>query len=227
MTLAFTVCVFITLISLGNWQLRRLEWKQDLVADIEARAFAEPVPAPESPVPQYTRLKLEGLFQHDLSLRIKAVTDLGPGSWLMTPLQSASQTVWVNRGFIPTGIDALEISTPANQQEVVGLARLPVPDGTWLEKNKPQKAKWFSADLPVMSSAAGISAQAAYYLDAEAGSNADAWPRGGMTKLVFRNTHLIYAITWYTMALLLLAGVAYILWDGWRNSRLDRKSGPG
>jgi len=34
-----------------------------------------------------------------------------------------------------------------------------------------------------------------------------------MTRLSFRNTHLVYAITWYTMAALFLAGMVLVIRD--------------
>jgi len=38
-------------------------------------------------------------------------------------------------------------------------------------------------------------------------------PVGGLTAIKFRNSHLVYAITWYTLALMTIGG----LWVGLRN----------
>ncbi|MEL6367493.1 MAG: SURF1 family cytochrome oxidase biogenesis protein, partial [Pseudomonadota bacterium] len=45
----------------------------------------------------------------DLSRRVKAVTELGPGYWLMVPLVTREKTVWINRGFLPSGLTDAEI----------------------------------------------------------------------------------------------------------------------
>ena len=42
-------------------------------------------------------------FRHDREARVKAVTDLGPGFWVVTPLEDARGfTVLINRGFVPS-----------------------------------------------------------------------------------------------------------------------------
>jgi surfeit locus 1 family protein len=40
-------------------------------------------------------------------------------------------------------------------------------------------------------------------------------PIGGLTVIAFHNSHLVYAITWYTLALM----VAVAIWLGIRNER--------
>ena len=40
---------FALLIALGNWQMRRLAWKEQLVADVNSRIAASPVEAPGPP----------------------------------------------------------------------------------------------------------------------------------------------------------------------------------
>lgn len=205
---ALLVAVFV---GLGTWQVQRLGWKLDLIEQVEARAYGPPVDAPAGDVPPYTRVTASGVYLNELSLRIKAVTDLGPGVWMMTPLKTDTRSIWINRGFVPTGTSPQELQLQSGPQNVTGLARESVPDGTWLEKNDPAADRWYSADLPVMSEQANLGDVAPYYIDAERRSEEVIWPRGGMTQLRFRNTHLVYAMTWYAMAILLAGAVAYIV----------------
>ena len=93
---------------------------------------------------------------------------------------------------------------------MTGLVRLDQPGGTLLERNQPDTGRWVSADLSEMSRAAGLrQAQTAYFIDSEA-TGAD-WPRGGLTRLTFRNTHLVYALTWYAMAALFFVAMGYVI----------------
>lgn len=201
--------VFLALVALGTWQLQRLAWKLDLIEQVEARAYADPVPAPLGDAPDYLRVTATGTYQHDQSLQIKAVTELGPGFWVMTPLVTPDRTLWVNRGFVPTGLDRAERAAPTGQQTVTGWVRASRPDGTWLEKNDLTADRWYSADIPVMSQQAGVTNAAPYYVDAEGPQTG--WPRGGLTKLTFRNSHLVYAVTWFAMAALFLFGIVYVV----------------
>ena len=177
---------------------------------MQTRAFGDPVPAPQDAAPEYLRVFATGTFAHDQSLRIKAVTEIGPGYWIMTPLVTDGMILWINRGFVPNTLEQGAWERPQGQQRVTGLVRLDQPGGTLLERNQPDTGRWVSADLSEMSRAAGLrQAQTAYFIDSEA-TGAD-WPRGGLTRLTFRNTHLVYALTWYAMAALFFVAMGYVI----------------
>ncbi len=211
--------VFVTMLGLGTWQVRRLAWKLDLIEMVETRAYGAPVAAPNTAGAQeYLRVQITGSFQHDKSLTIKAVTELGPGSWVMTPLTSEQLTVWINRGFVPAGLPQDDWIAPTDPVSVTGLIRLDQPGGTLLEHNEPAMDRWVSADLALMSDHMKINT-APYFIAAEHDASPDSWPRGSLTQLEFRNTHLSYALTWYAMALLFLAAMGFVIWDRWRTNR--------
>ena len=44
--IAFLVLLVAVFLALGTWQVERLSWKLDLIARVEARIHAAPVPAP-------------------------------------------------------------------------------------------------------------------------------------------------------------------------------------
>ena len=53
-------------------------------------------------------------------------------------------------------------------------------------------------------------------------TSTDAWPRGGLTVTSFPNNHLSYLITWYVLALMVLAAAVYV---GRHEYRLRRRAG--
>ena len=89
------------------------------------------------------------------------------------------------------------------------------PEGTLLEKNDPETGRWYARDVVALSTDAGLSDIAPYFLDQN--SDSSEWPRAGLTHVAFRNPHLSYALTWYSMALL-LAGAF-----GWQIFRRNQK----
>jgi surfeit locus 1 family protein len=217
--LVLAAVMFVSMIALGNWQMRRLAWKLDLIESVETRAYGDPVTAPRGTAPEYLRVIATGTFAHELSLRVKAVTDLGPGFWIMTPLRTETSVIWINRGFVPSSIEQGAWDEPKQPVEVTGLVRLDQPGGTLLERNQPATGRWVSADLNEMSRAAGLeNAQTAYFIDAGRTGTDNTWPRGGMTRLTFRNTHLVYAVTWYAMAALFLVAMGYVIRERLRGS---------
>ncbi|MEM8914654.1 MAG: SURF1 family protein, partial [Pseudomonadota bacterium] len=216
--IVLSAALLVGFVLLGNWQIQRLSWKLDLIEAVDSRAFADPVAPPEGQVTQdghaYLRIALRGQFQHDLSITVKAVTDLGPGYWVMTPLLSGNRYYWINRGFVPT--DKREPdhwTTPSGEIDVVGLLRITEPGGTLLERNDPSANRWYSRDVVALSADVGLAQSATYFIDAEHDGEPASWPRGGLTKVTFRNPHLTYAMTWYAMALLFLAGLVYVVRD--------------
>jgi len=215
--------------ALGVWQVQRLAWKQDLIRQVDARIHAAPVAAPPPDqvvtrqADQYRRVVVSGRFEHAREARVKAVTDLGPGYWVMTPLTTdRGFTVLINRGFVPS-----ERQKPADRAAgqvegpvtVVGLLRLTEPDGGFLRANDPAGDRWFSRDVAGIAKARGVAGPVApYFIDADATPNPGGWPRGGLTVVSFPNSHLIYALTWFGLALMSAAG--FVLF--WREEKRRR-----
>ncbi|NBZ87746.1 SURF1 family protein [Stagnihabitans tardus] len=186
-------------LALGVWQVQRLAWKTALIAEVDMRLASAAVPATEAGAPEYTRLTVKGRYLARQIL-VKAVTEEGQGDWVMTPLTTdQGWTLWVNRGFLP---DGETLPPPPAQAEVTGLARDSQPGGGFLRANDPTADRWFSRDVAAMSAASGVQA-VGWFLDAETGGPL---PVPGLTVVEFRNSHLIYAVTWFALALLLAGG---------------------
>ncbi|MEJ0012214.1 MAG: SURF1 family cytochrome oxidase biogenesis protein [Bauldia sp.] len=104
------------LIGLGVWQVERLAWKENLIAQVSARMTAAPVAAP-GPVSwptldidalEYQPVTVSGKFDnaHEAHVIYTLTSPKGPvggvGYEVMTPLTTdAGWTVYVNRGFVP------------------------------------------------------------------------------------------------------------------------------
>ena len=198
------------LLALGVWQLQRRAWKLDLIARVEQRLAAAPVAPPMRAVSrddEYTRVVARGRWRTG-DTYTQAVTVLGPGFWVLTPLETAQGTVLVNRGFVPAKMRG---KAPApTGSEIRGLLRLSEPGGGFLRTNDPAGDRWFSRDVAAIAAARRVEPVAPYFIDAEA--DGAAWPRGGLTVLRFRNTHLVYALTWFALA-------GMVGWFAWRIAR--------
>ena len=212
-------------VALGCWQVQRLFWKLDLIERVEQRVRAAPVEAPTGPVAaatdEYRHVVLRGRFLHAHETLVQAVTEQGPGWWLVTPLQQADgRSVLVNRGFVTTGSKALA-ARPDGELAVTGLLRLSEPHGGFLRRNDPAANRWFSRDVQAIAAARGLADVAPYFVDADA--SADPWPVAGLTVVSFHNNHLVYALTWFCLAAM-VAGAAWMLRPGGRWSRENAPS---
>jgi surfeit locus 1 family protein len=218
---AVTAVVTLVCLSLGAWQLERLQWKTGLIAERQAAVHAAPVPLPKT-LEQASRLEFhpviaEGEFLNDKELYLGASAPSGgqPGLQVLTPLRLADgRIVIVNRGFIRSELKNPEKRSAgqlAGPVRVTGLLRLPHGKPGWLvPDNRPDLNYWFWVDLPAMEAADGLSDVAPFYIDADATPNPGGWPKGGVTPIDLPNDHLQYAITWFALAA--AAIVVYIVW---------------
>ena len=228
--LALTVCagvVFAIFIALGSWQVKRLFWKLDLIERVEQRVHAPAVDAPgrdhwpqiNATSDEYRHVRISGTFFYQLTVYVQAVTELGSGFWALTPLRGTDgSVVLINRGFVPakaiagTRHDHQDASSEIhNQTIVIGLLRMSEPGGAFLRRNDPAANHWYSRDVQAIAAMRGLTTVAPYFIDADANKepiagepadNAAEHPVGGLTVVAFPNNHLVYAITWYALALM-------------------------
>ncbi len=224
--LAAALVLFSAFVALGTWQIYRRSWKLDLIARVNQRVHAPPVPAPREPEwpgltaanSEYRHVRVSGIFLNDRETLVQATTELGAGYWVLTPLRVSDGTVvLVNRGFVPpehrdrAAHGAAEPTTPA---AVTGLLRMTEPGGAFLRHNDPGTDRWYSRDVQAIATARGLSHVAPYFIDAEGASAPskiaaapNAAPVAGLTVIAFHNSHLVYVITWYTLAVMVIVGM--------------------
>jgi surfeit locus 1 family protein len=218
---------------------------------------------------EYRHVTVTGTFLDVSQTLVQAVTELGAGYWVLTPLRAMDGSiVLVNRGFVPAedrdrvaaagaqlpgatgapagggaGNDGASARTVTlAPKTVIGLLRISEPRGGFLRHNNAATNHWYSRDVQAIAAARGLTRVAPYFIDAEAArpsatsgvnsapgvasapsppsaggaapaAGAPVVPVAGLTVIAFHNSHLVYAITWYTLALM----VAAAIWLGIRS----------
>jgi surfeit locus 1 family protein len=215
--------VFAVLVGLGIWQIKRLHWKEGLIAEIETRSKGAPIALKDATAmvregrdPSYYRVRASGRLDNTKERYLFTVSEERTGWDVITPLKTADgEIVLVDRGFVPDNLK--DPSTrPEGEIEglatVTGIAQLPASQGLFIPNNEPETNRWFWRDLNAMAQSmfAGQPAELApFFLEAEKGEVPGGWPEGGQTRLDLPNNHLQYAITWFLLAaaILILYGV--------------------
>jgi len=220
-----SLVVFGLLLSLGFWQVRRLAWKEALIAHVSARVASPPQPLPPAASwpglvaddIEFRPVTLSGQFDHAREVHVYIALGEpkgafgGQGYFVLTPLTlDDGHIVFVNRGFVP--LDKADPhsrpdSLVTGRQEITGLMRPPEPRSWIASKDDLAKNVWFVRDPVVMAKAEGLDPAlvAPFTIDAAAGPRG-ALPQGGETVIDFPNNHLGYAITWFGLAAT-LAGI--------------------
>lgn len=205
--------------ALGIWQVHRLAWKEALIARVDARIHAAPqaVPGPSAwsgitaQSAEYRRVYLNGQFRSGPATLVKAVTERGPGFWVLAPFDEARGfTVLVNRGFVADRSMG-NAPPPLQPRRITGLLRMSEPGGAFLQSNQPAANRWFSRDVEAIARARGLTDVAPYFVDQAAGENGAGGPVGGLTVIRFPNNHLAYAITWFALTAMSLFAAIWLI----------------
>jgi surfeit locus 1 family protein len=221
-----TIVIVAVLLALGVWQLERRGDKLALIAALDERLAAAPIPLPLatrwgelSPAKdEFRRVTLSGVIDaRDQAQVFASPSPLrkdvsGTGTWAFAPVRLAGgETVVVNRGFVPGGQDAQHgTSGPVT---LTGYIRFPETPG-WLTPHADRtKRLWFVRDHLAMAQALGWAEPqrvAPFYIDLESPVPLGGIPKPGPLQVNLKNDHLQYAITW-----LLLAAAVTIAFGFW------------
>ena len=236
----FFIAVLIALailLSLGQWQVQRLHWKQDLLATIDQRVGGEPSDLEtllqqwrEGGDVEYVPITVSGSYQHEGEQQLLATYNGQSGWHLYTPLVTRDgQTIIVNRGFVPFDLKAAaDRSWPRLEEPVtiIGLARNPLSakPGWLVPENDPGGNTWYWKDFQTMSETMGLdqSNLVPFFVDVQtANPEQSPGPIGGVTRIELPNNHLQYAVTWFGLAAVLVVTASILVWRGWRGKPDD------
>ena len=203
------VIFFITVFcSLGTWQLYRLQWKLDLIEQINAGLKSEPVKYSKIIKKNYQRVTVEGKFKFNKQIYLYSLNETGkPGFDVITPLMTNSnEHVLVNRGWIEKNYKDLKSINAIKDNEIVGIFReIPKPN-MFKPKNDIFKNVWFSLDQNDLERFTGINFRN-YVIFLEGKKTNLPTPKVITANLT--NNHLKYALTWYSVALSILIYFLY------------------
>ncbi len=213
-----TVPAIVIMIGLGIWQVQRLMWKNALIAEITAKVEAPVVDMPKGEIDpealNYRHLRLTGVFDHDKEIYLVAHSLRGNlGYHILTPMRlTDGRWVIVNRGWVPQNLRD-GASRPQGQLKGVvtltGVARKAQKQGWMVPDNDPAKNTWFYVDPRQIGAALGIDVLPVVVV-ADKADIPGIYPLGGQVRITIPNNHLSYAITWFSLALVLAA--IYVIW---------------
>lgn len=208
----------ILLLALGTWQVQRLWWKQQLLAEISRRAAAEPVSLDASLKLEpdrldYLKVAAEGSYSPKVEFRVLTGFEGRPGWHLVRPFVSRDGiAVLVDRGVVPEDLpETARRPVPGGPTHIAGVVvRHVSAPNLFTPANDPASKTWYGWDVPTMLAAADFPADlriAPFIVHAQEGGSG--YPQPLVVAANLRNNHLGYAITWYGLALVLavMAGV--------------------
>jgi len=221
----FSAVIVAVLIGLGVWQLQRRVEKHALIAMLDERLAAAPVPLP-APADwpkltqahdEFRRVRFPATFEarpeaHVFSSGSAVRADItSPGVWVFAPARvEGSGVVAINRGFAPEGQFERISPAPSGPVMLTGYLRFPETPGMWTPQADRAKRLWFLRDPAAMAQALNWGGIAPFYVDLETPAPANGVPKPGPLEVHLKDDHMQYAITWFGLAA--AVGIAFAVW---------------
>lgn len=202
------------LVSLGLWQLRRLEWKEGVIAAIEARLNAEPVPFDQIPNPdpkkdQYLPVRVSGRTTGQEFLVLSGRKGQGAGFRVISVFQTEDgRRILLDRGFIPESLR--DAPRPPAALWVAGNLLWPQDADAFTPPPDAATGIWFARDVEEMAQAAGTE-PVMVVARAVAGDLQEVTPVALDTSHI-PNDHRNYAITWFSLAVVWAGMTGALVW---------------
>ena len=209
----------LAVIGLGNWQMRRMAWKADLIELVNNRLKSEPISfealkqrATGGEDIRYQPVRVSGQFLHDEARDYFLPLGSKVGWHILTPLRTAGgDVVFIDRGFVPDKLRAEVAQSkesearPEGEVTITGLARRFETAGLFTPANNVKENKWYWRDGPgLYKSLAGDPPMLTFMIDQRERLGDGEWPKPGVTRVQFTDKHFGYALTWYGLAMTLV-----------------------
>ena len=197
----FVYFIILVLISLGSWQLYRLNWKLNLISEINSSLKNDPVQLSKSNKKNYLRITISGTVDFDKQIYLYNLNDSGkPGFEVINPILIGNENYLINRGWISFDQkDQSEINY-VNEDKIIGTLKLQTKASTFKPENDIEKNYWFTLNRDDVFKYTGKNfSNFIIYLNGDYRT-----PEPKVITANISNNHKKYAITWFSMAISIL-----------------------
>ncbi len=197
----FVYFIILTLLSLGFWQIYRLNWKLELIEQIENSLKNNPVELSNNENKNYLRIKTSGDIDFDKQMYLYNLNDTGkPGFEVINPIKIGEVYYLLNRGWIPFEKKDLPEINLVDQNQIVGTLMLQNKASTFKPENDIDKNYWFTLNREDISEFTGRKfSDYIIYLNGDYKI-----PKPRVITAKISNNHKKYAISWFSMAISIL-----------------------
>ena len=180
-----------------------------MLAEIESRIGATPVALPAQPDPEadrYLPVAVQGEMLEGEVHVLVSVKQVGPGYRVISSMEVGDQYVLVDRGFIP--LEAKDDARAVGPMAVTGNLHWPEETDGYTPEADVDANIWFAREVDQLAALLGTDP---VLIIARSETDPAIKPLPVATTGI-PNDHLQYAITWYGLALVWSAMMAYFLW---------------
>ena len=197
----FIIFFILVFIALGTWQVIRLDWKNNLILEIENSLKNPPVELSQSKKANYLKIKTSGSIDFEKQIYLYNLNDSGtPGFEVLNPILIDGENYLLNRGWIPfEKKDTPEINI-FDQNNIIGTLKTQSRKNIFKPDNDIKENYWFSLNRDDILKFTGK--KFSKYIIYLGGDYKVPKPKTITAKI--SNNHKKYAITWFSMAISIL-----------------------
>ena len=197
----FIIFFIFVFIALGTWQVIRLNWKNNLILEIENSLKNPPVQLSQSNQQNYLKIKTSGRVDFEKQIYLYNLNDSGtPGFEVLNPILIDGENYLLNRGWIPfEKKDTPEINI-LDQNNIEGTLKTQGRKNIFKPDNDIKENYWFSLNREDILKFTGKKfSKYIIYLDGNY-----QFPRPKKITANISNNHKKYAMTWFSLAISIL-----------------------
>lgn len=199
------------LVSLGMWQLRRLEWKQAQIAEIQRRieGAPQPLPAQVDPGMKFMPVLVAGRTTGDEIDVLSGTRESGGGYQVISGFVTEDgRRILLDRGFVDQ--DHKRDPRPPVDLQVAGNLHWPDERGSATPAPNLEANIWFARDVPAMAKQLGT--EPVLVVAAELRGDAQGVQPLPVSALGIPNNHLSYAVQWFLIAAAWAGMTVALIW---------------
>ena len=197
----FVYFIILILISLGSWQLYRLNWKLNLITQIKNSLKNNPIELSKVDKKNYLRIKTSGKIDFEKQIYLYNLSDSGkPGFEVINPITINNENYLINRGWISFDQKDQSNINLVNEDKIIGTLKLQSKASIFKPENDVKKNYWFTLDRDDIFKYTGKKfSEYIIYLNGDYKI-----PKPKVITANISNNHKKYAITWFSMAISIL-----------------------
>ena len=197
----FIIFFIFVFIGLGTWQIIRLNWKNNLILEIENSLKNPPVELAQSKKENFLKIKTSGSIDFDKQIYLYNLNESGtPGFEVINPINIGDENFLINRGWIPFEKKGTQEINVFDQKNIIGTLKLQGRKNIFKPDNDLDENYWFSLNREDIFKFTGKNfSKYIIYLDGNY-----QFPRPKKITANISNNHQKYAITWFSLALSIL-----------------------
>ena len=209
--ISFSIFVFFSILlfcSLGTWQVYRLQWKLELISEINNGLNSEPVFYSNVDVINYQKVKFNGIFNFEKQIYLYSLNSKGtPGYDIITPIKiNSNEILLVNRGWINKDLKGNKSINNIKSNSFEGIIKKITKPNPFKPENDIKNNIWYSLKLEDLENFTGYKLNN-FVLFLQ--NNQNNLVKNKIVSPDLPNNHLKYAITWYSVALSILLYFLY------------------